>query len=215
MWDRVRASYDSVAEAYETRFLHELDGKPHDRELLAALAASVEDPVLDVGCGPGQIGLAVRGHGRRVIGIDFSSAMAHLAAGRLDGAVSADMRALPFRSRSIGGVVAFYSVIHVRRDEVRLVLAEFARVLRPGGRVLLSAHEGEGEIELDEFLGKHVPMVATFFTLDELVDAITAASLDVVSAERRAPYAIESQTARLYVEATSTGQRGSSRSRFQ
>ena len=42
----------------------------------------------------------------------------------------------PFASARIGGLVAFYSLIHVRRAALGGVLAEFHRVLRPGGRVL-------------------------------------------------------------------------------
>jgi SAM-dependent methyltransferase len=127
--------------------------------------------------------------------------MARLAGGRLDGAACADMRALPFASASAGGVLAFYSLIHLRRHELGGVLEDVRRVLRPGGRLLFSAHEGRGDVELDEFLGQRVPFAATFFELDELVTATRGAGLDVTLAERRDPYAVESQTHRLYVGA--------------
>ncbi|TML90575.1 MAG: class I SAM-dependent methyltransferase [Actinobacteria bacterium] len=200
-WDRVGSSYDRVAGKYETRFLHELRGKPRDRELLATFAASVGDPVVEVGCGPGQIGDFVRRRGRRVVGIDLSLEMARLAGGRLDGALAGDMRALPLATEGCGGVLAFYSLIHVRRSEVVAVLREFHRVLRPGGRVLFSAHEGEGEVELETLLDEPVPMAATFFALDELTAWSRAAGLEVALAERRAPYPSESETGRLYVDA--------------
>ena len=61
--------------------------------------------------------------------------------------------------------------------------------------------KAKGEVERDEFLDERVPFVATFFELDELVAATTAAGLDVTIAERRPPYATESGTVRLYVEA--------------
>jgi hypothetical protein len=66
------------------------------------------------------------------------------------------------------------------------VLREFHRTLQPVGRVLFSAHEGQGEVERDQFLEDPVPFVATFFELDELVDASRAAGLTVSLAERRA-----------------------------
>ena len=122
--------------------------------------------------------------------------------GRLDAALVADMRLLPITDAALGGLVAFYSLIHVRRRDLPVVLGEFARVLRPGGRVLFSAHEGVGEIELDEFIGEPVRVCATFFALDELADAARSAGLHVAGAERRASYASESGTVRLYVEAT-------------
>ncbi len=200
-WEHLRTSYDTVADAYEARFRDELAGKPRDRELLAELAAAATDPVVEIGCGPGQIGGFVREHGRRVYGLDLSPEMANLANRRLDGALAADMRLLPLPSERLGGLVAFYSIIHVRRSELAGTLAEFRRVLRPGGRVLFSAHEGQGEIVLDRFLDQAVPFVATFFELDELVDATTAAGLTITRAEQRESYPTESGTVRLYVEA--------------
>jgi ubiquinone/menaquinone biosynthesis C-methylase UbiE len=201
-WEQLRPSYDVIARTYETRFLDELRTKPRDRELLTAFAESVSDPVLEIGCGPGQIGLFVRQRGRRVFGLDFSEQMARRAGVRLDAVLTADMRSLPIASERLGGLIAFYSLIHVRGPEVRTVLLEFHRVLRPGGRVLFCAHEGQGEVEHDRFLEERVPFVATFFELGELVDASLGAGLAVTRAERRAPYPSESQTVRLYVEAT-------------
>lgn len=200
-WDFLPSSYDTVATKYASRFGDELDHKPRDRELLEALARSVGDPVADVGCGPGQIGAFVRQRGRRVIGIDLSPEMAKLATLRLDAALVADLRALPLGSESMGGLVAFYAVIHLGRSELGAAVGEFHRVLRPGGRVVLSAHEGTGVVELDEFLHEPVPFAATLFGLDELVGACRRSGLEVTVAERRQPYAIESETVRLYVEA--------------
>jgi hypothetical protein len=78
-------------------------------------------------------------------------------------------------------------------------------VLRPGGGVLFSVHEGQGEIELDEFLDEPVPFVATLFELDELVAATERAGLVVALAERRPPYPSEHPTNRLYVLAERVG----------
>jgi len=200
-WDFLRSSYDAVADKYESRFLGELHDKPRDRELLEAFARSASDPVADIGCGPGQVGAFVRERGRRVVGLDLSPAMVRLAKGRLDAAVVADMRLLPLVTGQMGGLLAFYSLIHLRRSELETTLAEFRRVLRPGGHVLFSAHEGDDEVELDRFLEEPVKFGATLFELDELVGASRVAGLEVTRAERRAPYATESQTFRLYVEA--------------
>jgi SAM-dependent methyltransferase len=115
--------------------------------------------------------------------------------------VTADMRALPIAPSSVGGILAFYSLIHLPREHTGPTLREFRRVLRPGGRLLLSAHEGHGEGQVDEFLGEAVHLAATYFTLDELVAHGTAAGLEVIHAERRQPYPTEGDTVRLYLEA--------------
>ena len=208
-WPSLGPSYDAVAPAYEARFVDELDGKPRDRELLEAFAAALppDGPVLDAGCGPGQVGAAVRGHGHSVIGVDLSPSMARLAATRLDAALAADMRALPFAARTVAGAVAFYSLIHLRQAEVVDAVRELARVLRPGGRVLAAFHEGDGEIHADEFLGEAVPFSATLFHLDEVVAIFEAGGLRVDVAVRRPPYTTEGPTNRLYVGATATSSR--------
>jgi ubiquinone/menaquinone biosynthesis C-methylase UbiE len=200
-WEHVAASYDRVADVYETRFADELAAKPADRGLLAAFAATAADVVVDIGCGPGHIGAFVRARGLRVMGADLSPAMARVASTRLDAAVVADMRALPFRDGSLGGAVAFYSLIHVRRTELTPVLQEVLRVLRPGAPILLSAHEGTGEVIADDFLGQQVAVTATLVTLDEIAAAVSDAGFEVTASRRRAPYANEGSTTRLYLAA--------------
>ncbi len=197
-WEDLRSSYDVVAGRYEAAFGDELEGKPADRERLATFAAATPDgPVLDLGCGPGQVGAAL---GRTVLGIDLSPAMAQRARARLHAAAAGDLRALPVRTGSVTGVVAFYALIHLRREEQGRAWAEIGRVLRPGGRALVTAHEGEGTVGTDDFLGAGVPFVATLLTLDEMTAAATAAGLDVVTADRRDPYPAEHPTVRLAVE---------------
>lgn len=207
-WAKLPASYDRTAGAYEARFVNELEAKERDRELLRAFAARVADPVADIGCGPGQVGAFVRLQGRRVLGVDLSSRMAALARPRLDGALVADLRRLPFGSGQLGGVLAFYSLIHVRPGELAGALAEFHRVLRPGGLALFSAHEGHGLVEVEEFLGEQVPFVATLYDLGALVTAAKGAGFAVSLAERRAPYSSEHPTFRLYVQAERTSEAG-------
>lgn len=160
--------------------------------------------MIDLGCGPGQVGARLRAGGHRVVGIDLSRAMAARAAIRLDGAVVADMRALPLAPATVGGIVAFYSLIHLRRPELGPALAGLARVLRPGGGLLVAVHEGAGELAGDEFLGERVPFAASLFSLDELAAAVTAAGLTVVRAGSRPAYPGEF-TIRLHVEALRPG----------
>ncbi len=199
--DDTTRSYDRVAADYDERFGDELVGKPRDRELLAAFADAVADPVLEVGSGPGQIGVHVADHGRRVVPSDRSLPMADRARRRLGCGLVADLRALPVTSASVGGVLAFYSLIHLDRAELGGAVGELARVLRPGGRLLATAHEGSGLIVRTELLGHTLPFSATLLTLDELTAAATAAGLEVTLAERRPPYAGEGDTIRLAVEA--------------
>jgi SAM-dependent methyltransferase len=192
VWTQLSASYEAVAHKYEAQFADEMADKPRDRELLSSFAEAVTDPVLEVGCGPGQVGAFVRGCGRAVYGFDFSSQMTKLAAVRLDGAVVGDLHSLPVGSAQLGGLLALYSFIHVRRQGLPDVLREVHRVLRPEGRVLFSVHEGEGVLGRDRFLDEPVPFIATLYMLDELVAVCRDTGLTVSRAERRLPYSSES-----------------------
>ena len=203
--DEVRSSYDMVAETYAKKFFDELSRKPFDRRLLDEFAAALPARgVLDVGCGPGHVAGYLSERGLDATGVDLSPAMIKIAR-RLNPEIPfhvADMRELPAADSSVGGIAAFYSVIHIPRQDVPAVLLEFRRVLVLSGRLLVAVHGGSGTITTQNFMGKHAPFEATLFDKDELVDLITTAGFEVTNATVRAPYDFESQTPRLYVAAT-------------
>jgi len=203
--DEVRSSYDMVAEAYAQKFFDELSRKPFDRQLLDEFAAALPARgTLDVGCGPGHVAGYLSERGLDATGVDLSPAMVKIAQ-RFNPEIPfhvADMRNLPAADSTVGGIAAFYSVIHIPRDEVPAVLLEFRRVLIPSGRLLVAVHGGSGTVTTQDFMGMPAPFEATLFEKDELVDLITSAGFEVTTATIRAPYEFESQTPRLYVAAT-------------
>jgi SAM-dependent methyltransferase len=96
--------------------------------------------VLDLGCGAGRYTLALAARGARVVGLDLSAAL--LAAARAAGAgelVRADMRRLPFVAATFDLVASMFTSFgyFATADEDREVLVEVARVLRPGGELVL------------------------------------------------------------------------------
>lgn len=139
--DAVRRAWDAVGDAYGD--FRRADGPETAlfAELLADLPA---DPrVLDVGCGDGRRTAAHLVEDATVLGLDFSRTQLRLASRGVPAArlVQGDMTALPLADASVDAVVAYYSVFHVPRAEHPAVYREFARVLRPGGRLLLSVSE--------------------------------------------------------------------------
>jgi ubiquinone/menaquinone biosynthesis C-methylase UbiE len=199
-----REGYDEVAADYAAKFIDELDHKPFDREVLAGFAAELrgQGDVLDVGCGPGQIAAFLAANGADVRGVDLSSGMIEQAR-RLHPALTfdvADMRSLPFADDSLAGISAFYSIIHIPRDEAMVALREFQRVLRPGGRVLLAFHLGHKVDHIDEWWGHDV-----FYEREEMEGYLANAGFEIVESKERDPYAdgIEAQTRRAYVLAAS------------
>jgi len=203
-WPDIAATYDAVAEDYAAAFAGELAGKPFDRDLLDDFAAAVRGRgrVLDVGCGPaGHVTRYLADQGADAAGVDLSPRVIEVARRRqpeLKFEV-ADMRQLPATDGSLAGVIAFYSVIHLPAGQVPAALAEFRRVLQPGGVLLIAMHGGTGVVDADEWFGRDARVRASLWSLAELVAATGAAGFTVERRWARQPYPGEHPTERLYV----------------
>src|SRR6202030_521771 len=113
-----------------------------DRVHLAALAALADaDSVAgDLGCGTGQMSAALAPFVGRVIAVDASAAMLQAAKRRLSAFDNVDLRrgeleALPIDDTRLDAATLMLVLHHVPEPE--RALAEVARVLKPGGRVIL------------------------------------------------------------------------------
>ncbi|MFJ4850815.1 MULTISPECIES: class I SAM-dependent DNA methyltransferase [unclassified Streptomyces] len=144
-----REAYDAVAALYAERFRDELRNRPLDRAALRAFAetvrASGDGQVADLGCGPGHVTAHLHALGLPVFGVDASAAMVASARRsypdlRFD---VGSMTALDIGDGALGGVLSRWSVIHTPPHELAPVLAEFHRVLAPGGHLLLGFSASE------------------------------------------------------------------------
>ena len=209
---KTRNGYDAVAADYAAHFADELAAKPLDRALLGAFAELVRGQgiVADVGCGPGHVARFLHDCGLPVVGIDLSPAMV-VAAQRLhpDLAFRAEsMLALTIEDGAWGGIVAFYSLIHLPPSAVPQALAEFHRVLRPGGRLLLAYHIGDEVRHFAEWWGHPVDLDFHFFATDDLARWLTAAGFAVEARVEREPYTPhEVATQRGYLLARKLGEK--------
>jgi len=202
--ETLRAAYDQVAADYAAAFADDLIQLPVDR---AVLEAGIErltgrGPVLDVGCGPAQVGTYLAERGVPVVGTDLAPVMLDVARRRTATLplVCADMRSLPVRSRSCAGAAMFYSLQHLPRAAISNVFVELRRVLVPGGILILATHLGGGEVYLSEFLGHHIdPIGGTLHAQDELERALLGESFVVEEIRHRDPLPHEYQSRRIYV----------------
>ena len=200
----IQTSYDRVADEYVRHIFDELRHKPLDRQLLDRLAASVRDlgPVCDLGCGPGHIARYLHEQGVHVCGIDLSAELVERAR-RLTPGIEfrqGDMMALDVPDGSWAGIAAFYSIIHIPRDDIVRALSEMWRVLRPGGLLLLSFHIGDDTIHLDEWRGQKVCSDVFFFRSAEIAAYLMSVGFEIEEIIEREPYPhVEHQSRRSYI----------------
>jgi ubiquinone/menaquinone biosynthesis C-methylase UbiE len=151
----VQRQFGQVAAAYSVSTVH---AKGVDlAEMLNAAQLDGNERVLDAGCGAGHTALNFSPHVAEVVAVDFTEGM--LAQGRylaternlrnIDFRL-ADVEQLPFANGEFDVVVSRLSAHHWPHP--LLALREFKRVLRPGGRFILSDIVSYDEYSLDTFL---------------------------------------------------------------
>lgn len=138
---RTVADYDSFAAAYAAENEKNLFNAYYERPEMLRLAGDVDGlRVLDAGCGAGPLAEALTEKGAAVSGFDLSSAMVDLARARLG--ADADVRVadlgapLPYPDAEFDLVVVSLALHYVQ--DWGAALAELRRVLKAGGRLLVS-----------------------------------------------------------------------------
>lgn len=134
--------YDELREAFgdaspkasgylsETFFLRE-------RELVLDVVGAGSGMVVDLACGAGLMTLPLVRAGRRVVGVDFNAAACRQAGRNGLGAVRGDAFDLPLANGVADLVVNVEFAQQYDAEAVGRMLSEVARVLRPGGRLVI------------------------------------------------------------------------------
>ena len=137
--------------------------------------------VLDLGCGSGIPTTRRLAERFAVTGVDISAEQVRRASANVPGArfLRADMTALELPPGALDAVVAFYSIIHVPRDEQAPLLRSIHGWLAPGGSFLctLGAHDAQADIEAD-WLG--APMYWSSFDVDANLRMLRAAGFAIL-----------------------------------
>ena len=132
MFDRIAPHYDRMNRLLTWR----LDARWR-RRAVRQLGIGPGDVVLDLGCGTGDMAALARAAGARVVGLDVAARMLDVARARraADALLRADATRLPLRGGTVSAVMSAFAL----RNLVAIppMLAEAARVLRPGGRLAL------------------------------------------------------------------------------
>lgn len=155
---------------------------PSDRQLVTSWADRIIGPALDAGCGPGHWTAYLASRGLDIRGIDLvPEFIAHARAEHPETRFDlGSLDTLDAETGSVGGVLAWYSLIHHRPDTIETPLAEFARVLRPGGGLLIGCFEGPSVEAFD-----HAVATAYRWPIAELAERVRRAGFEVIETHTR------------------------------
>lgn len=130
--------------------------------------------VLDPACGTGIVTTRLRRPGRTVVGVDRSLGMLGVAAGRLPGRLAqGDATRLPIAAGSVDAVVIVW-LLHLL-DDAAPVVAEAARVLRPGGVLITTVDKDSAEVAVAPDLAAVVgPLRAVAPAATDAFDTVAA-----------------------------------------
>ncbi|WP_350348507.1 class I SAM-dependent methyltransferase [Agromyces sp. G08B096] len=175
-FDAVRAAYGSrVAEYVEA--VGEVEHVPDDdRRRILEWATGVTGPVLDVGSGPGQWTDLLRRAGVDIEGVEPVPEFVAQARRLYPDSRYHEGRAerLDAPDASLGGILAWYSLIHTDPEAIDPPLAEFARALAPGGSLLVGFFTGA---RLEPF--EHAVVTAYYWPAKQLAGRIESAGFTI------------------------------------
>ena len=178
--ERAQAYFSrNAAEWDELRRLHAADEEV-DAAVIRLLGSQPIDSLLDLGTGTGRILELLSGLYRRAIGVDASRDMLSVARANLDksgitkaSVRHADILNLPFEAQDFD-VVTIHQVLHFF-DQPEIAIGEAARMLRPGGRLVIIDLAPHGL----EYLRDEHAHVRLGFSHQSMSDWLRKAGLDV------------------------------------
>ncbi len=180
----VQEGYDDIAERHLewAQTTRSEERARYTSVLLDELPPGAE--VLDLGCGAGVPTTRELAQRFRVTGVDISARQIELARQNVPEAqfIQADITQLDFAPASFDAVVAFYSIIHVPRDEQQKLFQDVAAWLRPGGLLVAAMGTHSAQVDYDEdFLG--APMYWSGFDGETNQRMVEETGLRIISAQ--------------------------------
>ncbi|QIK81537.1 metalloregulator ArsR/SmtB family transcription factor [Lysobacter sp. HDW10] len=171
---------------------HYSPGRTWEAMARSALPLLAAGDVLDIASGDGVLAELLAPHAKRYVCLDASRRVVTAAAERLKPftnveVLEGDMHSLPFDNNSFDLVVLMHALTY-SSDPAKAVL-EAARVLRPGGRVLLSSLKKHAHATAVEPFG-HLNHGFTSKELRKFMDkaGLTSEGIESITRERRPPH---------------------------
>jgi len=143
--------YEEIAEDYDEWKEFEIVTQAEEKVLLSLIGDVEAEDILDVGCGTGRYAKRFEDLGARIVGIDVSIKMIHVAKSktRMASYVVADASHLPFKDNIFHIVLSALVLNHIKN--LSFFLTEMLRTCRTGGKQIMSSVWREGFQEVEEF----------------------------------------------------------------
>lgn len=182
MTEKIRKAYSTRAQEYISALGSVKNMDTQDVSYIVEWGKSVVGPILDAGSGPGHWAGLLHSYGCDVSGIDLVPEFVNSACKRfpLVTFTKGDILEMPYEDSSFGGILAWYSLIHLRPECRKQAFNEFIRVLRPGGTLLIGAFLGPQEGGFN-----HAISEAFYWSERGLVEDLESVDFQVVSTQVR------------------------------
>jgi len=180
--DLVRNAYANRATEYIDALGSIENSAQTDRDYLLGWARSVDGRLLDVGCGPGQWTNFFHEAGVDVEGLDPVEEFIHDARTRYPTTPFRGGRAqqLDVASDTLGGILAWFSLIHLHPRDIGEPLNEFARAIKPGGSLAVGFFDGPAREPFN-----HAVATAYYWSVESLTEELEKAGFSVFDAQTR------------------------------
>lgn len=154
-----------------------------DRRLIEMWGAAASGRLIDAGCGPGHWTQHLAERGADIRGIDLVPEFIDHARATHPG-IRFDVESIESMDEpdaAIGGILVWFSTIHHEPSDIAVPLAEFARVLRPGGSLLLGYFDADETEAFDHAIAR-----AYRWKASDLERVLGVAGFEVIEIHRRA-----------------------------
>jgi cyclopropane fatty-acyl-phospholipid synthase-like methyltransferase len=179
----IARGYDQVADEYAA--LESAEAPWPRLKRVRAFAADLPhgSRILDVGCGNGLPATRELALSHEVTGVDISQEQIARATSNVPAAtfIRGDVREVDLPVGAFDAIVALYLIDNIARDDYPTLFRRLGELLRPNGRLLLSAEPGEDPWQQYTWLG--VPMFINTVPTEELVQLLEEAGLSILSTE--------------------------------
>jgi SAM-dependent methyltransferase len=198
-----RNAYNKTAAKYHDHFKDEIIQKEYDRLLLDKFSdmLKINSLICDAGCGPsGHIGKYLVDKGHQFIGIDISQRCIDIATSynpQMEFKVM-DMMNTDFKDESFDAIISFYSIIYTPKTYMGTMFAEFNRILKPGGKLLVVVKKGSNEGIIDNEWYEGNKVYFTHFLESEIRSYFSRSHFTMIFFETRKPYDFEFNVERIY-----------------